>query len=33
METNVFLSTGWNAVRSRADQLGLHMTDEQVKEV
>ncbi|KAG9254824.1 homocitrate synthase [Emericellopsis atlantica] len=25
--------TGWNAVRSRADQLGLSMTDEQVKEV
>ncbi|CAH0015216.1 unnamed protein product [Clonostachys rhizophaga] len=25
--------TGWNAVRSRAEQLGLSMTDEQVKEV
>ncbi|KAH7354053.1 homocitrate synthase [Plectosphaerella cucumerina] len=25
--------TGWNAVRSRADQLGLHMTDDQVKAV
>ncbi|RYP80354.1 hypothetical protein DL769_002503 [Monosporascus sp. CRB-8-3] len=25
--------TGWNAVRNRADQLGLHMTDDQVKEV
>lgn len=25
--------TGWNAVRSRAAQLGLHMTDDQVKEV
>ncbi|KAH6667009.1 hypothetical protein F5X68DRAFT_176708 [Plectosphaerella plurivora] len=25
--------TGWNAVRSRADQLELHMTDDQVKEV
>ncbi|KAI0540982.1 homocitrate synthase [Xylaria digitata] len=25
--------TGWNAVRSRANQLGLEMTDDQVKEV
>merc|ERR1712072_1263108 len=25
--------TGWNAVRSRADQLGLAMTDDQVKQV
>ncbi|KAF9772411.1 hypothetical protein IL306_009893 [Fusarium sp. DS 682] len=25
--------TGWNAVKSRVEQLGLSMTDEQVKEV
>lgn len=25
--------TGWNAVKSRVEQLGLKMTDEQVKEV
>ncbi|KOS17734.1 Homocitrate synthase [Escovopsis weberi] len=25
--------TGWNAVKSRVDQLGLKMTDEQIKEV
>lgn len=25
--------TGWNAVKSRVDQLGLEMTDDQVKEV
>jgi homocitrate synthase len=24
--------TGWNAIKSRADQLGLHMTDAQYKE-
>ncbi|KAH6880441.1 hypothetical protein B0T10DRAFT_495419 [Thelonectria olida] len=25
--------TGWNAIKSRVDQLGLHMTDDQIKEV
>lgn len=25
--------TGWNAVKSRVDQLGLKMSDDQVKEV
>lgn len=25
--------TGWNAVKSRVDQLGLSMTDDQVKQV
>lgn len=25
--------TGWNAVKSRVEQLGLSMTDDQVKEV
>jgi homocitrate synthase len=24
--------TGWNAVKSRVEQLGLHLTDEQVKD-
>ena len=23
--------TGWNAIKSRVEQLGLHMTDEQIK--
>jgi hypothetical protein len=25
--------TGWNAIKSRVDQLGLKMTDDQIKEV
>lgn len=25
--------TGWNAIKSRVEQLGLEMTDEQIKEV
>ena len=25
--------TGWNAIKSRVDQLNLHLTDEQCKEV
>ena len=25
--------TGWNAIKSRVDQLNLHLTDDQVKEV
>ncbi|KAI0592780.1 hypothetical protein F4775DRAFT_587306 [Biscogniauxia sp. FL1348] len=39
-KTNHFLSvhfasrlTGWNAIKSRVDQLGLKMTDDQIKEV
>jgi homocitrate synthase len=25
--------TGWNAIKSRVEQLGLTMTDDQIKEV
>ena len=25
--------TGWNAIKSRAEQLGLHMPNEQIKEM
>ncbi|KAF6065293.1 hypothetical protein FOB64_005045 [Candida albicans] len=28
-----YVLTGWNAIKSRVDQLNLHLTDDQVKEV